>query len=48
MFDSNGGIYILEKDHVIINNTGGCCFSYQIDENPYFNEWKDEKISSDF
>jgi len=48
MFDSKGEIYILENDHVIINSTGGCCFSYQINKNPYFNEWKDENITSEF
>jgi hypothetical protein len=47
MFDSNGDIFILEKDHVIINK--GCqCFSYKVEGNPYFNQWKDEKITTDF
>lgn len=28
MFDSKGDIFILEKDHIVINNWGGRCFSY--------------------
>jgi hypothetical protein len=37
MFDSNGEIYILEKDHVVINKMGGRCFCYQVEGNIYFN-----------
>jgi hypothetical protein len=48
MFDSNGETYILEKDHVIINKMGCQCFSYQVEGNLYFNQWKDEKITTDF
>lgn len=48
MFDSNGDTYILEKDHVIINKMGCQCFSYQVEGNLYFNQWKDEKITTDF
>ena len=40
MFDSNGEIYILEKDHVVINNSGCRCFSYELEGNAYFNQWK--------
>jgi hypothetical protein len=48
MFDSKGDIFILEKDHVVINNSGGRCFSYHLEGNPYFTQWKDDKITNDF
>ena len=48
MFDAKGDIFILEKDHVVINNWGGRCFSYQLDGNPYFTQWKDERMTNDF
>ena len=48
MFNSKGDMFLLDRDHVVINNSGGRCFAYQLEGNPYFNQWKEEKITNDF
>jgi hypothetical protein len=48
MFDANGDIFILEKDHVIVNNSGCRCFSFELEGNDFFNQWKNEKVTGEF
>ena len=48
MFNSKGELFILEKDHVVINAYGCRCFAYQNEGNQYFNQWKDENLVTDF
>ena len=38
MFDSNGEIYIMQEDHIIVNQSGGRCFSYQLEDSRYLKE----------
>ncbi|TNV87578.1 hypothetical protein FGO68_gene12312 [Halteria grandinella] len=35
IFDANEEVYVLENDHIIMNDSGGRCFAYQLENSGY-------------
>jgi hypothetical protein len=42
MFDAKDEVYVIENDHVVINDSGGRCFAYQLERCEYLEHQDDD------